>query len=246
MTKSIDRNWLAQKSIAEEIIPYIGKLYRNKQVICDIYGKSTLNLSANDILQLHQPLSITDKKLDISETLNLLKLLIKLNVSKTRIDIGRLISLCNEDQLNIESYIIQQISNNDASTETDENSRDVVVYGFGRIGRLMTRILIERSVATQGLNLRAVVLRKNKNIDDLSKRAFLLRSDSVHGPLKGTIEIDEINNQLIVNGVRIQIIYAKAPEEINYSQFGITNAILIDSTGAWRNEKRTQKTSCTS
>ena len=70
--------------------------------------------------------------------------------------------------------------------------QDVVLYGFGRIGRLLARILLERSSSPlgSGLNLRAVVVRKNGD-KDLVKRASLLERDSVHGPFKGVIEVDE-------------------------------------------------------
>ena len=69
-------------------------------------------------------------------------------------------------------------------------STDVVLYGFGRIGRLLARILIEHAGTGHGLRLRAIVVRKGAD-NDLSKRASLLRRDSVHGSFAGTITVDE-------------------------------------------------------
>ena len=112
--------------------------------------------------------------------------------------------------------------------------RDVVVYGFGRIGRLLTRLLVEKAAGGQNLVQRAVVLRPPKNpVDDLNKRASLLRRDSVHGPFKGTIRVDEENHVLICNGNAIRFIYTSDPADIDYTQYGIDNALIIDSTGAW-------------
>ena len=107
---------------------------------------------------------------------------------------------------------------------------------LGRIGRLMARIMIERAGGS-GLNLRAIVVRKGKADNDLQKRASLLRRDSVHGPFRGTISVDDENHIIYANGCAIQVIYSGSPEDVDYSSFGISNAIVIDNTGVWRDEK---------
>ncbi|GIS52247.1 MAG: hypothetical protein Ct9H90mP27_7380 [Gammaproteobacteria bacterium] len=65
--------------------------------------------------------------------------------------------------------------------------QDVVLYGFGRIGRLLAGLLIEKTGSGQQLRLRAVVVRKG-GADDLAKRASLLRRDSVQEVFKGQYE----------------------------------------------------------
>ena len=117
-----------------------------------------------------------------------------------------------------------------------ERPQDVVLYGFGRIGRLLARLLIEKTGGGQQLRLRAIVVRKAGK-EDIGKRASLLRRDSVHGSFKGTLRIDEENNCIIANGNVIRVIYASSPATVDYSQYGITDAIVIDNTGAWRDEK---------
>ena len=74
-----------------------------------------------------------------------------------------------------------------------------MLYGFGRIGRLLARLLIEKTGSGQQLRLRAVVVRKG-GADDLAKRASLLRRDSGHGSFQGTIRVDEENSCFIANG----------------------------------------------
>ena len=111
----------------------------------------------------------------------------------------------------------------------------MVLYGFGRIGRLLTRILIDRTGSGEKLRLKAIVLRPSGK-DDLKKRASLLRRDSIHGPFDGTITVDKKKNRIVANGNPIQIIYAPSPEDIDYTEYGIDNALIVDNTGAWRDE----------
>src|SRR5207302_8103273 len=111
--------------------------------------------------------------------------------------------------------------------------RDVVLYGFGGIGRLVARLLIEKAGCGNGLRLRAIVIRQGGD-QDIVKRASLLRRDSVSGQFQGTITVDEANSTNIANGNEIKVIYANDPAEVEYTAYGIKDAILIDNTGKWR------------
>jgi glyceraldehyde 3-phosphate dehydrogenase len=117
-----------------------------------------------------------------------------------------------------------------------ERPQDVVLYGFGRIGRLVARLLIEKAGGGAQLRLRAIVLRRGGD-GDLVKRASLLRRDSVHGSFKGTIRVDEAESCIVANGVVIRVIYADGPADVDYTKYGIQDAIVIDNTGAWRDEE---------
>jgi glyceraldehyde 3-phosphate dehydrogenase len=117
-----------------------------------------------------------------------------------------------------------------------EGSRDVVLYGFGRIGRLLARLLIERTGAGNKMRLRAIVVRGGRE-GDLQKRASLLRRDSIHGPFNGSITVDEENKAIIANGNYIQVIYANSPDSIDYTEYGINNALIVDNTGIWKDRE---------
>ena len=117
--------------------------------------------------------------------------------------------------------------------EDNQAPQDVVLYGFGRIGRLLARLLIERQGENNKLRLRAIVVRGGKD-GDLEKRASLLRRDSVHGPFNGSITVDNERKAILANGSYIQVIYANSPETVDYTQYGIDNALIIDNTGIWR------------
>jgi len=111
-----------------------------------------------------------------------------------------------------------------------------VLYGFGRIGRLMARIIIDKTDGGDAVRLRAVVVRKGKAEDDLVKRASLLRRDSVHGAFDGTIRVDKERQSFVANGNEVRVIYADSPDSIDYTEYGIEDAIIIDNTGVWRDE----------
>ena len=156
------------------------------------------------------------------------------------IDVGKLVvKFQNTDKdCSLESFIESELEEIIGSENKPlPQPQDVVLYGFGRIGRLIARLLVDKAGGGDVLRLRAIVIRKGKSDDDLEKRAALLRTDSVHGPFKGTIRTLQDQNILVVNGNPIKIIYANSPSEIDYTEFDIKNAIIVDNTGVWRDTK---------
>ena len=111
--------------------------------------------------------------------------------------------------------------------------KDVVLFGFGRIGRIAARELVTQAGKGEQLRLRAIVTRTYSN-EELSKRAELLRTDSVHGTFPGTITEDYENKALVINGQMIYMIAAQNPEDVDYTKYGINSALLIDNTGVFR------------
>ncbi|MCL4130770.1 UNVERIFIED_CONTAM: hypothetical protein GTU68_025756 [Idotea baltica] len=132
------------------------------------------------------------------------------------------------------------------SANNDDDSHDVVLYGFGRIGRILARLLIDRTGTGAKLRLRGVVVRAKGDLEkDLLKRAELLRRDSIHGEFDGSIQVDRERKAIIANGNFIQFIYANSPSEIDYTEYGIENALVVDNTGIWKDEAGLgQHTSC--
>jgi glyceraldehyde 3-phosphate dehydrogenase len=161
-----------------------------------------------------------------------------MSLAPARIDVGKLayryLFKGEANGLSIEQFLEKELSTIAKDTDVQE-TQDVVVYGFGRIGRLLARLLIERAGPNAKLNLRAIVIRPGKD-DDLEKRASLLRRDSVHGAFNGSITIDKENNVIRANGAFIKVIYAKSPSEIDYTAYGINNALVVDNTGIWSDE----------
>lgn len=222
--------------IAEEMVPLIGKLYREKSVVTYLYGRTLVNKTAIDILKEHRfARQILENELSVRETFVVLSALKNFDLSPCRMDLGKLTTkFQNSSYEDISDFLKEELK---GVTSKDKNvlekPQDVVLYGFGRIGRLLARILIEKMGKGDKLRLKAIVVRKGGE-DDLVKRAGLLRRDSVHGQFNGTIIIDKEENAIVANGVMIKVIYSDAPEKIDYESYGIKDAILIDNTGKWR------------
>lgn len=232
-------SWKEREELAESLIPMIGSLYRKKDVITSVFGRPVINRSVIDILKAHRfTRQVAVKEITVCDTYPIVEILSKLDLGPSRVDIGKLADKFAREAAgqDLESFVkneLQDVIGSQAPAGSEQH--DVVLYGFGRIGRLLARILIEKAGPQHSLGLKAIVVRKGKG-NDLVKRASLLRRDSVHGSFKGTIQIDEENNGLIVNGNYINIIYANNPAEIDYTAYGINNALVIDNTGVWRDE----------
>ena len=229
--------WTDREATAEAMIPLIGRLYREHNVVTSIYGRGLVNRSVISLLKSHRfARQIDNNELSVHDTFKVIKQLLHLDLGPASIDLGRLINKFRaEGSDDLDGFLRRELASVVGKKGEKREGRDVVLYGFGRIGRLLARILVEKTGAGDGLRLRAIVVRKGA-AHDLAKRASLLRRDSVHGSFQGTITIDEETNTLTANGNCIQVIYASDPTSVDYTQYGIENAILVDNTGVWRDE----------
>lgn len=231
------QEWKEHETCAEQMLPIIGRLYRDHNIILTLYGRTLVHSTVIDILKAHRfARLVLDSELTVMETYPLLEAMDKLDLAPGRVDLGKLTIQYQKlgGKLSADDFIRQELARiNTGRGAVRAEPQDIVLYGFGRIGRLLARILIEKSGSGEKLRIRAAVVRKG-GADDLLKRASLLRRDSVHGPFNGIITIDEEENAIIANGNMIRIIYADAPENVDYTQYGIHDAILIDNTGKWR------------
>ncbi len=233
-------SWQERQTFAENMQPIIGQLFRNKGLEVSIYGRPLVNASAIDIIKAHKSVALhEDSKLRLRESFPFIDALNKMDLAPARIDVGKLayryLFKGEANGVSIEQFLEKELASINKNTDT-QKPKDVVLYGFGRIGRLLARLLIERAGPNSSLNLRAIVIRPSGK-GDLAKRASLLRRDSVHGAFNGSITIDEENNVIKANGAFIQVIYAKSPSDIDYTQYGINDALVVDNTGVWSDEE---------
>lgn len=230
--------WKARETLAEQLIPLIGALYREYGVITSIHGRRLINQSAIGVIKAHRYAHhVTGAVLPLEQTKQVLDALLTLDPGPASLDIARLLSDFDAhggarsltDYLRDVLAATHRVIPNPAGT-------DVVLYGFGRIGRLLARILIAHAGNGAGLHLRAIVVRRG-GAHDLIKRASLLRRDSVHGPFDGSITVDLEANTILANGTLIQVIYSDDPAAIDYTAYDIHDAIVVDNTGRWRDEE---------
>ena len=235
-------DWKWREGLAEMMVPIVGDLYRNGINIL-IYGKSLVNQSPVEIMRAHRfARQSDDNELSELETFPILQYLSNIEIADCEIDVGELairypdFEILKNDASNLPEYINVELEDViDKASNRPDRPRDIVLYGFGRIGRLVTRMMIQMTGPGNYFRLRAMVIRKASD-DDIYKRASLLSRDSVHGSFDGTVRVDEANSELVVNGNPIKVIYASKPADVNYSEYGINNPIVIDNTGVWRDE----------
>lgn len=228
-----------RQAAAERMLPIIGYLQRTHGISLAIYGRSINEVSAGDLLKAHRYIrQHEDIRVSAHDSFPILQALVGLEPSAARIDLGKLTVayLKSGKGQSPEAFVADHLGGLEALRNNDpRESKDVVLYGFGRIGRLLARELVLGIGSGEQLRLRAIVVRKPRDgSNDLEKRASLLRRDSVHGPFSGTISVDHESNSLIVNGNIISLLYAQSPENIDYAALGIKDPLVVDNTGMYR------------
>ena len=236
-------DWKWREGLAELMVPIIGSLYRNGTNIL-IYGKSLVNESPVAIMKAHRFARQSDNnELSELETYPILKYIETLDLADCEIDVGEIAVKCpffediKNDDTKIGEFIDAELESviNKKSNRPSEPA-NIVLYGFGRIGRLVARMMTQTTGPGNYFKLRAIVIRKATD-DDIFKRASLLTKDSVHGPFDGTVRVDEENSSLVINGNPVKVIYASGPNKVKYSDYGINDPVVIDNTGIWRDEE---------
>jgi len=231
-------DWIVQEKAAIELIGTIGKLWFEKSIELILFRNQLVDRSVSEIMNLHlYAKNIVKKPITVNETLEISKAIYNADVCPSRVDIGKLAYEYHQEKANFKSvdeFIGNKLKDLIGAKST-VTPKDVVLYGFGRIGRLAARELISQAGKGEQLRLRAIVTRGSSN-DDIVKRADLLRTDSVHGNFPGTVIEDLENKALIINGHTVHMIDAKNPEDVDYTAYGINDALVIDNTGVFRDD----------
>ncbi|TDO22628.1 glyceraldehyde-3-phosphate dehydrogenase [Pedobacter duraquae] len=234
------QNWIEKEKKAIELIKVVGQLWFDRSIELVLFRKPLFDVGSSEILAHHNYAStVSGKNIGIYETLELATAISASNLAPSRIDIGRLASEWiegNDTYASVNDFIISKLGTHIGKDKISLKAKDVVLYGFGRIGRIAARELILQAGKGEQLRLRAVVTRSYSD-EELTKRAELLKTDSIHGPFTGTIAVDFENRSLVVNGQTIYFLTAREPEELDYTEYGINDALLIDNTGVFRDRE---------
>ena len=226
-----------------EFIKTVSDLWYDKSIELVLFRNQLIDRNVSEILNLHEYAGkFVKKRISIFDSVEIAQAIKALNVPPAKLDIGKLTyeyHIDDNKHNNAKAFVASKLK--DASKNGDIEPKDVILYGFGRIGRLVARELMARTGKGSQLRLRAIVTRGEINAEILEKRASLLRNDSVHGDFPGTVSIDAKNSALIINGTTVKIISANTPEEIDYTKFNINNALVIDNTGAFRDKEALSK-----
>lgn len=221
-----------------EFINLVNDLWYDRSIELVLFRNPLIDKRVSEVLNLiDYAQEFVAKPISIHDALAIAKAIQQLDLPPSKLDIGKLVY---ESYLNASgsddkvTFVKNQLK--DATEAKGIRPKDVVLYGFGRIGRLLARELMSKMGKGSQLRLRAIVTRGEINQTVLEKRASLLSVDSVHGDFLGTVSVDAENKALIVNGTTVHMISANAPEDIDYTTYGIDDALIIDNTGAFRDQ----------
>lgn len=222
-----------------EFIKIISDLWYDKSIELVLFRNQLIDKNVSEIINLHEYAgAFVGKPINVFDSVEIASAIIDLDLPPSRIDIGKLTyeyHLEDDKYNDAKAFVIDKLKN--AKNYQEIKPKDVVLYGFGRIGRLLARELMSKIGKGQQLRLRAIVTRDKNDAVLLEKRASLLRYDSVHGDFNGSVIADPENNALLINGTTVHIITANTPEEIDYTAYGIEDALVIDNTGAFTTEE---------
>jgi len=222
-----------------EFIKIISDLWYDKSIELIFFRNQLIDTTVSTIMNLHEYAGeFVQKPINVFDTVEIARAILNLDLPPSRIDIGKLTyeyHLDDNKYNDAKAFVIDKLK--DSKNSEDITPKDVVLYGFGRIGRLLAREMMSKIGKGQQLRLRAIVTRDKNDAVLLEKRASLLRYDSVHGDFEGSVSADAENNALIINGTTVHIITANSPEEIDYTAYGINDALIIDNTGAFTTEE---------
>jgi glyceraldehyde 3-phosphate dehydrogenase len=232
-------DWIAQQKAAMSLMSIVGTLRFDRAIELIIFRQQLHDSSVSEVLAKHDyARQVVGKNITIFNSLEVAEALVSMDLAPAKIDLGKLAYEWTDAKTSgtdVTSFLNDKIGNFVNDGRESSKPRDVVLYGFGRIGRLAARELISQSAKGDQLRLKAIVTRSNSELD-IRKRADLLRTDSVHGEFPGTVQVDVENKALIINGHTVNMIAANNPSEIDYTAYGINDALVIDNTGVWRDE----------
>jgi len=236
--KSLD-HWAEQEMIANEFVSVLSKLFYNKSIELVLYRNQLIDRSASIILYWHSYAeNIIKRPLDIEISLMLAKSILHCKVGPSKIDIGLLNREWTEEYKNYidaDDFITHKLKKIINQKSNYGKATDIVLFGFGRIGRILARELVIQGNGKL-FRIRAIVTRDTNDLA-IQKRASLFRHDSVHGPFRG-VAIENLDEKHIyINGHNVLMLSTNNPEDIDYTKYGINNAILIDNTGVWRDRE---------
>lgn len=222
-----------------ELIKIISDLWYDKAIEMVLFRNQLIDCNVSEIINLHEYAGeFASKPISVFDSVEIAKAILSLDLPPSKLDIGKLtyeFHLENEEHTNAKSFVINKLKL--AKSTQEIQPKDVVLYGFGRIGRLLARELMSKTGRGSQLRLRAIVTRDKNDAVSLEKRASLLRYDSIHGDFNGSVIADLENQALIINGTTVHMISAGSPEEIDYTKYQINNALVIDNTGAFTTEE---------
>ena len=228
------KDYVDREKAAVDLMGSAGRLMFDKGVELCFFRNPMLDISNSELLNLfNYSEKVVQKPIDVFAAADVARALMTIDLAPSKIDIGKLTwEFKKSGGKDVNAFVANTLKGFIGQDKHTFTPQDVVLYGFGRIGRIAARELVKQAGKGQQLRLRAIVTRTLTD-EEIVKRAALLRNDSVHGAFKGAVIEDVANKAIWINGQMVKLIAANNPEDIDYTAHGITNALIIDNTGAF-------------
>ena len=231
------KNWIDNEKIASNLLNLIGQLMYDKGIEIVLFRQNILDVGVTELMRLlSYAENVIERKIELETALILAQEITDMELPPSKLDLGLLTAEFHEDNSTNHRLFLETKLQKVLNSNSNFSPRDVVLFGFGRIGRLAARELIRQAGKGQQMRLKAIVVR-NITDEQIMKRANLLRNDSVHGSFKGIVDVDLEKRIIIVNGQIIYLIDGSNPDSIDYEKYGINNALLIDNTGVFKSKE---------
>ena len=231
------KNWIDNEKIAANLLNLIGQLMYDKGIEIVLFRQNILDVGVTELMRLlSYAENVIERKIELETALILAQEITDMELPPSKLDLGLLTAEFHEDNNTNHRLFLENKLQKVLNSNSNFSPRDVVLFGFGRIGRLAARELIRQAGKGQQMRLKAIVVR-NITDEQIMKRANLLRNDSVHGSFKGIVDVDLEKRIIIVNGQIIHLIDGSNPDSIDYEKYGINNALLIDNTGVFKSKE---------
>ena len=231
------KNWIDNEKIAADLLNLIGQLMYDKGIEIVLFRQNILDVGVTELMRLlSYAENVIERKIELETALILAQEITDMELPPSKLDLGLLTAEFHEDNSTNHRLFLETKLQKVLNSNSNFSPRDVVLFGFGRIGRLAARELIRQAGKGQQMRLKAIVVR-NITDEQIMKRANLLRNDSVHGSFKGIVDVDLEKRIIIVNGQIIHLIDGSNPDSIDYEKYGINNALLIDNTGVFKSKE---------
>jgi len=231
-------DWVNKEKLGLSLLNSVGVLMYEKGIELVLFRIQLLEIGVSELMNsISYANNVVNRRVNIETAASLAIEMLKLDLAPSKLDIGLLSAEYQEQgATNANTFLTKKLADFIGEDKHKVKPKDVILYGFGRIGRLAARELIKQAGKGQQLRLKAIVVRRLTDAQ-IIKRADLLRNDSVHGAFKGVVDVDLANQSIVVNGQVIKFIDGKSPEDIDYTNYGINNALLIDNTGAFTDKE---------
>lgn len=202
-------------------------LWKDRNVLTLYHEHSLVEVNNCILLQLHKGVSSKSALESLRTITGILQELLLLPELPTVIDVGILKDSFDDAPLITKESLIAKLWYGHLSNIPEQ--KDVILYGMSRIACFLAREMCEDQATKVNLNLRAIVIKEPNEANYIHKIASLINNTSGYGMQKCIIETDERNQGLIINGHFVRIIYANERGVLNYRNYGIENALLIDT-----------------